>query len=245
MLFLCTDLHLIMHTSCRWQNGQADLGHALVAFDIMANVLSHPRVDVAHFWTTRWRFGGFAPSNNEASAADALWVSSSFLDTLLNATSHSSLATSLCGRPSWHPHVSTCHVHCWQAGWEASDGAIVQDDNTLTATGTSLALLGKYFRVGTLLSVGSSQTVRTWAIKRSDASLVLALLNKALIVTDQDILLTKCSNLTEVRAAWMLSGTAYTDAKPTLTKVQHTMAHIANGVLSITLPAVSIVVLEF
>ena len=61
--------------SHRWQNGQADLGHALVAFDVMANTLSHPRVDVAHFWTTRWRFGGFSPSNNQGSVADALQVS--------------------------------------------------------------------------------------------------------------------------------------------------------------------------
>lgn len=59
---------------CRWDNSQADLGHALVAFDIMANALSHPRVDVAHFWTTRWRFGGFAPTNNPGSVADALNV---------------------------------------------------------------------------------------------------------------------------------------------------------------------------
>lgn len=40
----------------------------------MANALSHPRVDVAHFWTTRWRFGGFAPTNNPGSVADALNV---------------------------------------------------------------------------------------------------------------------------------------------------------------------------
>ena len=233
-----------MPASCRWQNGQADLGHALVAFDIMANVLSHPRVDVAHFWTTRWRFGGFAPSNNEGSAADALWVSS-FLLTLLNATSYIALATSLRRGLAWHCRVRACRIHCWQARRAYNDGPTLQDDNTLTATGTSLALLGKYFKIGTLISVGSSQTVRTWAIKRPDASLVLALLNKALSVTDQDILLTKCSNLTKARATWMLSGTAYTDAKPTLTKVQHTMAHIANGVLSVTLPAVSIVVLEF
>ena len=58
----------------RWSNAQADLGHALVAFDVMANALSHPRVDVAHFWTTRWRFGGFAPTNNPGSCADALNV---------------------------------------------------------------------------------------------------------------------------------------------------------------------------
>ena len=66
----CCDLFL-----CRWSNTQADLGHALVAFDIMANALSHPRVDVAHFWTTRWRYGGFAPTNNPGSVADALNVS--------------------------------------------------------------------------------------------------------------------------------------------------------------------------
>ena len=121
----------------------------------------------------------------------------------------------------------------------------MQDDNTLTATGTSLALLGKYFRTGTLMSVGSSQIVRAWAIKQPDASLVLALLNKALNTTAQDISLINCANITEVHAAWMLSGTAYTDTKPTLTRVSHTMANIANGILSITLPAVSIVVLEF
>ena len=95
------------------------------------------------------------------------------------------------------------------------------------------------------MSVGSSQIVRAWAIKQSDASLVLALLNKALSVTNQDILLMNCSNVTEVSAIWMLSGTGYTDAKPTLTKVPHTIAHIANGILSVTLPPVSIVVLEF
>ena len=67
-------LHGNSSHKCRWQNGQSDLGHALVAFDVMANTLSHPRVDVAHFWTTRWRFGGFSPSNNKGSVADALWV---------------------------------------------------------------------------------------------------------------------------------------------------------------------------
>lgn len=67
-------LQLMGGAACRWQNGQADLGHALVAFDVMANALSHPRVDVAHFWTTRWRFGGFSPSNNQGSVADTLWV---------------------------------------------------------------------------------------------------------------------------------------------------------------------------
>lgn len=121
----------------------------------------------------------------------------------------------------------------------------MQDDNTLTATGTSVALLGKYFKTGTLISVGSSQIVRTWAIKRPDASLALALLNKALSSTAQDISLINCANMTEVRTAWILSGTAYTDTKPTLTKASHTMAQMANGILSITLPAVSIVVLEF
>ncbi len=60
---------------CRWQNEQADLGHAIVALDVMANILSHPKVDVALFWTSRWRYGGFAPSNNPGSVADALEVS--------------------------------------------------------------------------------------------------------------------------------------------------------------------------
>ena len=75
------------------------MGHALVAFDVMANVLSHPRVDVAHFWTTRWRFGGFAPSNNEGSAADALWVSDIF-DTLSTMHLVLSLAVLPCGGPA-------------------------------------------------------------------------------------------------------------------------------------------------
>lgn len=68
----CSNAHSCLF--CRWQNERADLGHALVALDVMANILSHPKVDVAHFWTTRWRFGGFAPSNNPGSAADALEV---------------------------------------------------------------------------------------------------------------------------------------------------------------------------
>lgn len=59
---------------CRWQNSKADLGHGLVAFDAVANLLSHPRVDAALFWTTRWRFGGFGATNQAASAADALQV---------------------------------------------------------------------------------------------------------------------------------------------------------------------------
>ena len=141
--------------------------------------------------------------------------------------------------------VRTCYIHCWQARQAHNDGTTLQDDNTLTATGTSLALLGKYFKVGTLVSVGSSQTVRTWAIQRPDASLVLALLNKALSLTDQNISLMNCMNVSEVRAAWMLSGSAYTDMKPTLTKAPNDIARIANGILSISLPAVSIVVLEF
>lgn len=73
----CTMLDCRESWACvlvRWQNGQADVGHALVAFDSMATVLSHPRVDVAHFWTTRWRYGGFAESNNPGSVADTLNV---------------------------------------------------------------------------------------------------------------------------------------------------------------------------
>ena len=73
MLAECSNAQI--RSFCRWQNEQADLGHAIVAVDVMANILSHPKVDVAHFWTTRWRFGGFAPSNTPGSAADALEVS--------------------------------------------------------------------------------------------------------------------------------------------------------------------------
>eukprot|EP00884_Botryococcus_braunii_P018644 jgi/Botrbrau1/5463/Bobra.27_1s0014.1 len=35
-----------------WQNARADLGHALVNFDLLATLLSHPRVDSALFWNT-------------------------------------------------------------------------------------------------------------------------------------------------------------------------------------------------
>lgn len=68
------DVLLCRHCQRRWQNSKADLGHGLVAFDAVANVLSHPRVDAALFWTTRWRYGGFGETNQAASAADALQV---------------------------------------------------------------------------------------------------------------------------------------------------------------------------
>ena len=33
----------------------ATLGHGIVTFDIMANALSHARMDACQFWNTRWK----------------------------------------------------------------------------------------------------------------------------------------------------------------------------------------------
>lgn len=53
-----------------WPGQIATLGHAIATFDIMAQLLSHPLVDVAHVWTTRWRTG--YPTIIPASSTDAL-----------------------------------------------------------------------------------------------------------------------------------------------------------------------------
>lgn len=92
--------------------------------------------------------------------------------------------------------------------------------------------------------VGSSQSVRAWAVKQPGASWVLILLNKALTATQQDILMSSCTQNRTVNAAWLLNGTYYTDLKPVLSQVPSTTAKIANDVLSIVLPPVSITVLE-
>ncbi len=38
----------------KWQNWQADTGHALVMFELMGTLLAAPRVDTAIHWTTHW-----------------------------------------------------------------------------------------------------------------------------------------------------------------------------------------------
>ena len=121
----------------------------------------------------------------------------------------------------------------------------MQDDNSLTAIGKGLILLGKYFRNGKLIFVGSSQMVRTWAVKQSGTSWQLILLHKTLNVTHQDITLSSCSSSSAVSAVWQLTGTDYTDSKPTLRQLPNTTVTIANGVLSIALPPVSITAIEF
>ena len=42
------------HAAGQWGT-TANLGLGLATFDMMAQLLSHPLVDVAHLWTTRWR----------------------------------------------------------------------------------------------------------------------------------------------------------------------------------------------
>lgn len=61
----------------------------------------------------------------------------------------------------------------------------LQEDNTFTAVGTALSLVGKYFAGGQLLQSGSSQLVRTWAIVPPGGNLTIILLNKALTPTHQ------------------------------------------------------------
>lgn len=61
----------------------------------------------------------------------------------------------------------------------------VQEDNTFTALGNALALVGRYFAGGRLLQSGSSQLVRTWAVVPPGANLTIILLNKALTPTQQ------------------------------------------------------------
>lgn len=121
----------------------------------------------------------------------------------------------------------------------------MQDDNSLTSTGKALAMIGKYFKAGTLMSVGSSQAVRTWAVKQGGASWVLLLLNKTFISTQQTVSLSACSISTKVNTIWQFTGRNYTDVHPTLVRVPTTLAMITNGSLSIVLPPVSITALEF
>jgi hypothetical protein len=121
----------------------------------------------------------------------------------------------------------------------------VQDDNSLTAIGKALVLVGKYFGGGTLLQSGSSQSVRTWAIIPPGQNLTLILLNKALTVTQQDISLGACRGATSARLVWLLNGTAPTDPNPSLSQVNGVPVPVEDGSLYIALPPTSISVLQF
>ena len=121
----------------------------------------------------------------------------------------------------------------------------MQDDNSLTSIGKGLALFGKYFRTGTIMSVGSSQRVRVWAVRQVGSSWVLLLLNKDFTPTQQTVLISACSVSESVKTIWQLTGTNYTDTKPTLKQVPNTLAAIANATLTIMLPPVSITAMEF
>ena len=61
----------------------------------------------------------------------------------------------------------------------------VQEDNTFTALGTAMSMVGGYFSGGRLLQSGSSQLVRTWAVVPPGANMTIILLNKALTPTQQ------------------------------------------------------------
>jgi hypothetical protein len=51
----------------------ADLGHALVAFDGMASMIGHYRTDVVLFWNTQWRT--IRTGSRQGTVTDALYVS--------------------------------------------------------------------------------------------------------------------------------------------------------------------------
>lgn len=137
---------------------------------------------------------------------------------------------------------------CWSkylGSASASSACLaMQDDNSLTAIGKALVFVGKYFRSGTLMFAGSSQSVRTWAVKQQGASWALLLINKALNTTQQDIALSSCMGSQVISTIWMLNGTGYTDPNPVIVQLPNTTAVLANGVLSIALPPVSITAVE-
>lgn len=56
-----------------WPTYPCTLGMGIATFDIMAQILSHPLVDVAHVWTTRWKTGTPNPWGS-ASSEDSLTV---------------------------------------------------------------------------------------------------------------------------------------------------------------------------
>lgn len=93
--------------------------------------------------------------------------------------------------------------------------------------------------------VGSSQSVRTWAVKQQGTSWALLLINKALNATQQDVSLSSCMGRDIISTIWMLNGTGYTDPSPVIVQLPNTTAVLAKGVLSIALPPVSITAVEF
>ena len=56
-----------------WPTYPCTVGMGIATFDIMAQILSHPLVDVAHVWTTRWKTGTPNPWGS-ASSEDSLTV---------------------------------------------------------------------------------------------------------------------------------------------------------------------------
>ena len=121
----------------------------------------------------------------------------------------------------------------------------MQDDNSLTAIGKALVLVGKYLRGGTLLQAGSSQAVRLWAVLPPGSGLTLIALNKALAATQQGITLSGCGGeLRNATVAWQLSGTAYTDSNPTLVQPVNVSVAITDGQMQLLLPPTSITVLS-
>ncbi|KAK9905449.1 hypothetical protein WJX75_000098 [Coccomyxa subellipsoidea] len=56
-----------------WSNRHADLGHAVALFDLMATLLSHPKVDFVHHWTTRWIASSTDDVAQEGSIVDSFY----------------------------------------------------------------------------------------------------------------------------------------------------------------------------
>ncbi|KAK9835997.1 hypothetical protein WJX81_004851 [Elliptochloris bilobata] len=59
----------------KWQNWQADTGHALVLFDLLGSILSQPRVDAAIHWTSHWSSQAWPALDDDMPGAvvDTLW----------------------------------------------------------------------------------------------------------------------------------------------------------------------------
>ena len=120
----------------------------------------------------------------------------------------------------------------------------MQDDNSLTAIGKALVLVGKYLKGGTLLAAGSSQAVRLWAVLPPGSGLTLIALNKALTATQQSISISGCGEgVQAARVAWQLSGSGYTDSSPTLAQPTNVSVAVTAGQMQLLLPPTSITVL--
>lgn len=120
----------------------------------------------------------------------------------------------------------------------------MQEDNSLTALGKAMVLVGKFFKGGSLLQSGSSQTVRTWALLPPGQNLTLILLNKALTTTQQDLSLGACGNATSAKLVWLLNGTSPIDPNPSLSPMASVSYPVQGGRLSVALPPTSISVLQ-